>query len=251
MSPFINNNLTKTIIPVLLFTMHIPLVYGGGLDYQDRGDRWEGVTPNPVAGSDIELLSALVNYRERWQPIPPNCNVKFYLQNANKVDLTLTVQELHPKRFYLMNRVIPNPSWQSGINNFQWATNVVIKPLHLNIAKLGIVARLKPVTNRETESVAPVILYHTSSPTKINGYLFAFKVGGSAKLSYAIYQGNSQVPLVENDLGKQSVGIPFVVSWDSSKAPAGSYELIIQGHFRRDFKEVRKSVHFYHKPLIN
>ena len=71
MLSFINNNLTKAIVIVALFAMHIPFVHSGGLDYQNRGNRWEGIAPHPVAGSDIELLSALVHHRETWQPLPP------------------------------------------------------------------------------------------------------------------------------------------------------------------------------------
>jgi len=246
MLSFTNNNLTKAI--VVLFAMHMPLVHSDGLDYQNRGNRWEGIAPHPVAGSDIELLSALVHHRETWQPLPPKCKMKFYLHNATSV--ALKVQELRPGHFYKMDRVIPKPSWQQGFNEFQWPTSAVIKSLHLNIAKLGAVARLQSATNRKAEHVAPVLLYHTSAPTNINGYRFAFKVGGSAKLSYAIYQSKSQEPLLERGLGKQFVGTPFVIFWDSNKAPAGAYKLVVKGYFLNDNRGIRQAVHFYHQPLI-
>ena len=251
MSLFINNNLTKSIILALLLVMHIPFVYGDKLDYQNRGDRWEGIAPHPVSGSDIELLSALVHHREKWQPLPAKCKMKFYLQNATEV--ALKVQELRPRHFYKMDQVIPKPSWQEGFNEFQWSTNTVIKPLHLNIAKLGAVVNLQPATDRKGEHVAPVLIYHTSAPTSINNYRFAFKVGGSAKLNYAIYQeGNNRDHklLLEQELGKQSVGTPFVIPWNSSNAPAGDYKLVVKGYFLNDFRKIRQSVHFYHQPLI-
>ncbi len=245
---FTNNNLTKIVIPVLLFAMCIPFVHGSELDYKDRGNRWEGIASHPVSGSDIELLSAMANHREQWQPLPARCKVKFYLQNATKV--ALKVQELRPKHFYKMDRAIPKPAWQQGFNEFQWPTDAVIKPLHLNIAKLGAVARLE-ATSRKAEHVAPVLIYHTSVPTKINGYRFAFKVGGSAKLSYAIYQDKSRKPLLEQKLGKQSVGTPFVISWNSNTATAGLYKLVVKGYFLNGFRRIRQDVHFYHQPLVN
>ncbi len=245
---FVNHDLNKVIILVLLFAMYIPFVHGSELDYKNRGNRWEGITPYPVSGSDIELLSALVNHRETWQPLPAKCKVKFYLQNATKV--ALEIQELRPQHFYKMDRAIPKPAWQQGFNEFQWPTDTVIEPLHLRIAKLGAVARLE-TASRKVEYVAPVLIYHTSVPTKINGYRFAFKVGGSAKLNYAVYQGKSHKPLFEQELGRQSVGTPFVISWDSSTAPAGFYKLVVKGYFLNDFRRVRQDIHFYHQPLVN
>jgi len=249
MLSFINNNLTKAIVIVALFAMHIPFVHSGGLDYQNRGNRWEGIAPHPVAGSDIELLSALVHHRETWQPLPPKCKMKFYLQNTTEV--ALKVQELRLRRFYKMDRIIPKSSLQQGFNELQWPTNAVIEPLHLDIAKLGAVARLQSVANLQTEHVAPVLLYHTSAPTSINGYRFAFKVADSAKLSYAVYQGNSRQPLLEQELGKQTGGTPFVIFWDSHTALIGNYKLVVKGYFLDGYRKIRQDVHFYHQPIFD
>lgn len=34
------------------------------LQYQNRGNRYEGIKPKPVSGVDIELISARVDYQE-------------------------------------------------------------------------------------------------------------------------------------------------------------------------------------------
>ncbi|MDM8559636.1 hypothetical protein [Candidatus Parabeggiatoa sp. HSG14] len=244
---FVNHNFIRTVIFVVsLFVMHTPIVYGDELDYQNRGDRWEGIKPQPVSGQDIELLSASVDHSENWKPLPSNCKLKFYLQSA--VDIDIEVQELRPKHFYKMDRVIPKTTWQRGFNDFQWLTHDVIAPLNLKMTTLGIVARL--AARSDTEHVAPVIFYHATPPTAINGYLFAFKVGGNAKLKYAIYQGKHQTPFIKDNLGRQYVGEPFVVYWDSRKAQAGAYELIVDGYFLNNFKPIHQVVHFYHQPLI-
>ena len=249
MFSLINNSLVKSMALVIVFSVQTGIVYGGSLDYQNRGDRWEGVAPQPVAGTDIELLSALVDYNENRHPLPATCQLRFYLSKSTQVDLT--VQELRPKHFYKMDRVIPKPAWQRGFNNFAWSTREVIAGLQLNIPKLGVVARLKNGTKPGTEYVAPVIFYHSTLPQTINGYLFAFKVGNSAKLKYAIYQGKSENPIATGDLGKQSVGEPFVVLWDSSSAKEDLYELIVDGFFLDNFLPIHQSVRFYHKPSFN
>ncbi|MDM8568192.1 hypothetical protein QUF50_01490 [Thiotrichales bacterium HSG1] len=216
--------LFKKNILIIILLLTVNTVYSGELDYKNRGDRWEGIAPHPVAGADIELLSALVQHREKWQPLPNKCKVKFYLPDATEVNLK--VQELRPRHFYKMDRVIPKPIWKQGVNYFEWSTNEVIEPLHLNIAKLGAVARLQS-TKRKAEYVAPVLIYHDSIPTNVNGYRFAFKVGGNAKLNYAIYQEDSRKLVIEQELGKQSVGTPFIISWNSNKATVGAYKLVV------------------------
>ena len=186
MLPFINNNLIKTVIFILLFAMFTPIAYGDKLDYQDRGDRWEGVKPRPVAGQDIELLSVLAYYGEKWQSMPTHCKLKFYLPEQQK-EVNLKVRELRPKHFYWMDKVIPkSPLWRKGFNEYQWPTEDVIKPLKLDISTLGVVVRLEKQFTGESEKVAPVIFYHSTPPNKILGYLFTFKVGETVKLHYTL-----------------------------------------------------------------
>lgn len=241
-----NNNFAYTVAIIALLSVQVSLVYGGPLDYQNRGEYWEGIAHNPVAESDIELLSALIDYREDWYPLPANCKLKFYLQHATAVDIT--VQELRPKHNYKMERIIPKSPWRQGINDYQWATNEVIAQLRLKITQLGIIASLKPAAKSDVEYIAPVLIYHSVPPTKINGYLFAFKVGDCAMLSYVVYQGKNVDPIAAGKISKQSVSEPFVIYWDSSLAKEGSYELIVDGYFLKNNKPIYKSVQFYHKP---
>ena len=106
--------------------------YGSIFDYKNRGDRWEGVKKKPVSGFDIYLLSALAYHSEKWQTIPSQCKLKFYLPTQKNINLK--VQELKPKHFYWLDKVIPKPPlWQSGFNEFQWPTKDVIKPLELDL----------------------------------------------------------------------------------------------------------------------
>lgn len=48
------------------------------LDYQNRGDRFEGVKPKPVSGYDIEVISVLADYQEPATQLPDQLRIGFY-----------------------------------------------------------------------------------------------------------------------------------------------------------------------------
>lgn len=240
-----NKKLSRIIITTTLFFMLVNFAHGDKLDYQDRGNRWEGIATDSISKSDIELLSALVDYREDWQPLPANCKLQFHLEQT--IDVDITVQELRPKHNYKMNQVIPKLAWQKGFNSYQWPTSEIIAPLQLKITRLGIIARLQQAAKSDVEYITPVLLYHSTPPTNVNGYLFAFKVSDCAILNYVIFQAEEVEPITAGKLGRQSVGEPFVIHWDSSLAKEGFYELIVDGYFLRNDKPIRQSVQFYHK----
>ena len=233
-----------------LFIHYSVFAYYPELAYQLREDHWEGIQPRPVSGDlGIELLSAVVDYTEPQTSFPATNKILFYLTDPAQIDLT--VRELSPKKYYLLNRVKEQEMWRQGFNPYQWSAETVLKPLNLKITQLGAVARVNRSAARGEEQVAPVVLYHASYPSQINGYRFAFRVGGDANLNYVIYADDSSTPLFEKKLGKRSGGNePFIIPWDCSKAPAGYYELVVDGHSLRDSSPLHQSVKFYHQPEI-
>ncbi len=247
-------NLSRIVVIVVLY-VQLPFVYSHELDYKLRGNnRHEGIAPEPVSGNyGIELLSALIFNPEKWKPIPKDCKLKFYLPKQTDANsLRVRVQEVNPHEFYFMKPIKKFP-WKQGSNNFQWPTDVIQKVPLLEISKLGVIADLKPNPDmKEPKYIAPVMFYHSSIPTEANAYSFVFKVGNkNAKLGYAIHKGDNQKPLIERSLGEKSVGIPFVIFWDSSKASEGTYKLVVKGKRTNDFTKISQSVYFYHKPLID
>jgi len=221
----------------------------GKLDYQSRGDRCEGIKSKPVSKHDIELLSAMTYHgkeqQPKWKPPPNQCKLQFYLPEQKAVDLT--VQELKPKHYYLLNQVIPQrPFWQQGINKYQWSTETVIKPLKLDISTLGVLVHLEKQGLDNIEKVAPVTFYHAELPEEIEGYLFDFKIGSNAELKYTIYKDNEKSPKAK-DLGKRFVDNPFRIFWESAEAEQGEYKLIVHGYFLGNNKPIRYVVQFYHK----
>ena len=82
------------------------------LDYQSRGDRYEGVRPKPVSGYDIEVLSVLVDYKDSTNQVPDQLRVKFYLKGQTAV--YLTVREQDYRLYYWMDKVKPVRGWEAG-----------------------------------------------------------------------------------------------------------------------------------------
>jgi hypothetical protein len=204
---------------------------GAGLQYQNRGDRYEGIKAKPVAGYDIELISALVDYKEEAARLPDWFKVKFYLREPSKV--YLTVRELDYRYYYWMDKVQPPEPWKPGFGNyFKWSSREVIRRLdQLDMYDLGLVARLEKPEPRKIDRVAPVIFYHSRHPSAVNGYLFTFRANGDARLISSFYNRGAAEPVFTRRFRRQRGGRPFTVRWDSITSAEGQYKLVVKGYF--------------------
>src|SRR5262249_10256972 len=176
-------------LAVVMSCVWTPVIVGEtALEYQNRGNRYEGVKPKPVSGYDIELISAIVDYKEEVVQLPERLKVQFYLKQPSKV--YLTVRELDYTYYYWMARVQRAQPCRLGFDNaFDWPTREVIQSLgHITMYDLGVVARLDKLEPSKSELVAPVIFYHSHIPTVIQGYLFTFKTSGDARLTCVVYK---------------------------------------------------------------
>jgi hypothetical protein len=218
------------------------------LQYGPRGNRYEGVRPKPIAGYDIDLISARVNYHEKGYRLPELLKVKFYLERPSEVHLT--VRELDYKYYYWMDKVKPANPWRSGFKNvFEWPTDEVLKRLdHIGMYDLGVVARVGKSQPSKLERVAPVILYHSKHPSAIGGYLFTFKANGDIRITCSFYKEQDIEPLSTKVFRRLLGGRPFTVRWDSSGATEGWYRLLVSGYFLNTNDPVDQAVYFYHKP---
>ena len=220
------------------------------LQYQNRGNRFEGVKPKPVSGYDIELVSAMVDYQEEITEIPVYLKLKFFLEKSEKV--YLTVRELDYKHYYWMDKVkFSRPPHAGFENNFEWSTEEVLQELHgLEMYDLGVVARIsKPVPSR-IEKVAPVIYYHTSFPYKIYGYLFTFKTSLDARIICKVYSQNSATPIYTQTFRRQRGGRPFTFRWKSKDTPRGHIRLALNGYFLCTNEQIDQTIYFYHQPFV-
>jgi hypothetical protein len=220
------------------------------LQYRNRGDRYEGIKPRPVSGYDIELISARVDYKEEVIGIPDRLKVNFYLERPSQVHLI--VRELDYKYYYWLDKIQPPRPWRSGFSNvFEWSTRDVIQQLDvLEVYDLGVVVRLEKSEPSKAERIAPVILYHSRSPSAIDAYLFTFKTSGDARLTCSIYKEGGSDPLFAQVFRRQRGGRPFTVRWHTSAAVESFYKLVIRGYFLDTNDPIEQTVSFYHQPVV-
>lgn len=242
---------------LLLYALSLNLVTGQtlwalqNLDYQQRGDHYEGIRPNPVAGEDIELISALIDHREGGTIFPERLHVKFFLKETDQV--FVTVREQDYRYYYWLDKVSPHQGWRSGFDNeFVWSTTAVLRQLdpQFPLEDLGVVVRLKKEGPSEPELVAPAILYHSKAPQAVHGYLFTLKPASDAKMSCSIYREGIDQTIVTQRFKHVLGGRPFTVRWKASNAQEGAYNLQCTGYFLETNAVIRQTVRFYHHPSV-
>lgn len=221
------------------------------LKYQNRGSHYEGIKPKPVSGFDIELISVLADYREPTTTLPEKLKIQFYLPEDSEVHMT--VRELDYRQFYWLDQVTPSTSWTKGFGNtFTWATGPVLQDLdrHMNMYDLGVLARLGQPTPASIEHIAPVIFYHTSPPTTVQGYWFTLKPNGRARIKCEVYPKEGDTAMWSRTFRRKPAGQPFSIQWDASQAAEGSYFFLLTGYFLDSNQPINQTIHFYHRPTI-
>ncbi len=241
--------LRATWLVLVVFLVSLPLWADANLDYQNRGDRFEGVKPKPVSGYDIEVISVLADYQEPSTQLPDQLRVGFYLQNQAPVHLTVREQDY--RLYYWLDKVKPAKGWQTkSVNEYSWPTGPVLRQLDqkLNPYELGVLIRLGKETPAENEEIAPAVLYHARPPDKIGGYLFTMKTNGDARLSCKVLRGKESTELMTQAFRRLPGGRPFTVRWDAVGAQEGQYTLVCGGYFLDTNQPLHQTVQFLHKP---
>ena len=224
------------------------------LQYQKRGNRFEGIKAAPVAGRDVDLISVLADHAEPAPRLPPHLKIRFALDS--KADVHVTVRELEtPGRFYWLDRVAPSPDrpWTAGFGNeFQWDTASVLQRLRppVSVHELGVLIR---IGNREPsveERVAPALLYHSSLPGEITGYLFTLRPCCSASVTCSIFAEGGDAPLISQVFPRTVGGRPLTFRWHAGSAPEGDYKLVVTGRLLDTGDLLTQVVHFRHRPKV-
>ena len=222
-----------------------------GIEYQDRGNRHEGVRSRPVSGYEIELLSALVDYQEPASPLPDTLKLRFFLSGESVVHLV--VRELELTHYYWLDQVKSSQPWGRGYaNEFSWSTDVVLKKLSptMTMSELGALARLGRPEPSADERVAPLILYHTRLPKTIQRYLFALKTSTDARVVHTVFREGATSPIVTGAPLRPRGGRPFVVQWDATKATPGAYRIVLDGYALDSNQRLQQTVRFTHQPTV-
>lgn len=230
-----------------LLAVALPLLaqHDPKLQYQNRGNRHEGLKPKPVSGYDIELLSALVEHREPFSTWPPEMHLKFYLPTADPV--AITVRLPRPKTwYYWLDEVKPASPWKpQAWNEFPWPTDPVLKNLsQVTPDDLGAVVRLGTGGPAKVETIAPAALFHGRAPKAAAGYRFTFKTNGRAYVTARIFRGDKEVYLRRQN--EEKAGSPFTLAWEAGEEPQGDYRLVLSGYFS-DNTPLAKEVRFHHQ----
>jgi hypothetical protein len=245
--------LTKLVAVAALLAVTLPCARAqDALDYQKRANRFEGVRAKPVSGFDIELLAAQVDYLDNPEKLGERFHVRFFLKRPGEV--YLVVRELDYQHYYWLDKVAPKSPWQPGFGNqFDWPTADVVQRLgDLRISDLGVVARLGRENPSAIEEVAPALFFQSQFPTKVEGYVFRFRIREDAKLKGAIYKEEGGEPLFVRDLGRQLGDRPFSFKWEvaASHAAEGTYKLVLSGYLLDTNQKISQVVQFYHRPVV-
>jgi hypothetical protein len=233
----------------LLILVAVPLLgqYDiSSLQYQNRGNRYEGIRSKLVSNSDVELLSALVDHREPGSSWPKTLHLRFFLPAAEQV--FVTVRQPRPENtYYWLDRVVPHTPWRSGtFNEFAWPTDTVLRKIPgLTITDLCVVVRLNRQARLKEETIAPAALFSTHPPQAGSAYRFTFKTNESAKVNCWISRGDREV--YRRPQTREIADIPFILIWRAQGQPAGEYRLHLSGTFD-DNTPLAKDVIFYHRP---
>jgi hypothetical protein len=238
-------------VPTQLFAQ-LDLQYQ--LRSQEQLGSWkEGVKPKPVSGGNVELISVLADYQEpaASRKFPNSVKLQFYLDHTH--DVFLTVRELDYRTYYWLDKVQPARVWEKGFHNvFAWPTDPVLQQLipKLDLYDLGALIRLDAETTSTIERVAPGVLYHSTPPSKIEGYFFALKTGEDARLMATIIQEATGKEVETQTFRRKRAGRPFIIHWEAKDAEPGLYKLDITGFSLSTNQTISKEIHFFHQPFL-
>jgi hypothetical protein len=219
------------------------------LTYQNRGAYSEGIRTAPSTGPGLDLIAAVVDYREPYANLPQSFRALFYLPSSDPVYLTL--REIDTRYFYWLDNV-RQPGWQAGRSNlFEWATATVIRSLNwkqkpLGLDDLGATARLGRSTPGKLEVVAPVALYHSRPPQSAESYRFVFLPSERMRLEFKVFAEAKSTPLDRQLFPTVLSRQPHTVIWTAGSAPDGWYRLLIDGYALSNNARVDGVVRFYH-----
>jgi len=224
-------------------------------DYQDRGDRNEGIRPRPVSGDDIALISA------RAAPVggtslraPERIRLSFVLpRDTLPAAVEITVRELDYRHYYWMDRVRPPTPWRPGAaNTFRWPTRDVLGWLYvrgLRIDELGALVRLAETAAPSAhERVAPAVLSGDDQPAPVQSYQFTFKTSLPAILTCKVYAADTRQAILSVVFKRVGVDRPFSCQVPVAGLSRGDYRLEIDGYSLETNAPVMQEVRFFHDP---
>ena len=242
---------TRVLFGLLLMALApVGLRSQANLTYQNRGRFSEGIRTAPSTGPSLDLIAALIDYREPCPSLPSTFRALFFLPESGPV--YLTIREMENRYFYWLDKVQPESAWQVGKSNrFDWLTTTVIRNLTfrespLALDDLGAIARLGNQTPSKAERVVPVALYHSRPPQSVPGYRFVFQPGARMRLQFELFAREKQTPFGKQSFPSVLANQPHPVQWDTRDWPEGWYRMVVSGYALANNEPVNATVDFYH-----
>jgi hypothetical protein len=226
------------------------------LDYAPRGGgRHEGLRTIPVAGYDIELLSAHVGVSDPRDAPPRQASwaddvrLRFYLPDNGRV--VITARQLLSRSSYYWLDDTGSPFRAKVVNLYSWPTEPVLKQLPRNFGltdprDLGVKVRLGETGQ---ERVLPALVEGSLGTASRVGYQFTLKTNGRANVTATFYADDGDEALFRSPGAWQPANRPFVVNWDAALSPEGWYRLVLSGWFENN-AQLGKTIRFYHRPEL-
>jgi hypothetical protein len=94
------------------------------------------------------------------------------------------------------------------------------------------------------------VLYHSTPPSKIDGYFIALKTGEDARLMATIIQEDTGKEVETQTFRRKRAGRPFTIHWETKGAETGHYSLAITGFSLSTNQTISKEIHFFHQPFL-
>lgn len=224
------------------------------LDYQNRGRYKEGTRGEPSTGVPLDLVAAMIDYREPYTQLPAQFQALVYVPREDNVHLT--IREADPEYYYWLDQVQPEGGWQPGrVIRFQWSTGIVIRYLTyrdrpIALRDLAGVARLGSAVPRDPDVVAPVALFHSRPPAEATGYRFVFRPGAGVHLTFTLSADGNGAPIGRQDFPEIPAQEAQAVIWKFDGRANGWYRIAISGYQLSNNTRVDSAIRFYHRRML-
>lgn len=225
------------------------------LKYQSRGRYNEGTRGAASTGVPLDLVAAMVDYRDPYTQLPPLFQALAYLPQRDAV--YLTIREIDPEYYYWLDGAQPESGWQQDrVNRFQWPTQTVIRYLKdgdrpIALKDLGAVARLRNEEPSTPDTVAPVALFHSRAPSEATGYRFILRPAATVRLTFTLTADNSRTAIAKpQDFPELGANAPQSVVWKTDGWSDGWHQIAVSGYKLSDNTRVETRIRFYHRRML-
>lgn len=215
------------------------------LSYQNRGNRYEGYRVIEVAGPTFEELSFTRGKSLAVIGSTTVLNVSFFLHQKSKV--YIIAKELVAMKHYEMRST--RVQWPQGWNIFgPWETSLVIKPLRIHIANIGVLARIGSERPGSGEITA-VQFIRTGADVNRSTYEFQFRTKYDLKkVVYRINKVTESKTIRSGVLYDVIGGTPASIRFELKDQNRGQYRLLLDCLYKGRRGGPQRNYLFYHSP---